>query len=69
MKTETIYDNTLEAVRNIVRGFFCGYMSGMLDRRQPEWRQRKDAKIVKQVAAEAYEHFASHFGSVAKVRG
>lgn len=46
---------------DIVRGFFCGYMSGKLDRRYPRWRQEPDPQQVRAIIMEAYPDVANIF--------
>ena len=60
--TKPLNDKVLHsAITDIVRGFFCGYISGKLDRRQPRWRQAPDAQLVRAVIMEAYPDVANVF--------
>lgn len=53
-----------QLLSDIVAGFFCGFMSGVLDRRQPSWRFAKDPKIVKEAITDYFDHFAIHFCNI-----
>lgn len=50
-----------EAIADVVRGFFRGFMTGRLDKRSPQWRQERDAKLVRSIIMEDYQHVAGVF--------
>lgn len=53
-----------QLLSDIVKGFFCGFLSGVLDRRQPSWRFEQNSKLVKQVIADYFDCFAVYFCNV-----
>ena len=54
-----------EILKDIISGFYCGFISGILDRRKPAWRNNEnDAVLIKQIASDYYEHFSIFFCNV-----
>ena len=50
-----------DAVADVVRGFFHGFMAGRLDRQYPKWRNQPDARLVRALAMESYPRMAATF--------
>ena len=45
--------------------FYGGFISGILDKRKPAWRNNEnDAVLIKQIASDYYEHFSIFFCNV-----
>ena len=54
-----------DAVADVVRGFFHGFMAGRLDRQYPKWRNQPDARLVRALAMESYPRMAATFCHIA----
>jgi hypothetical protein len=56
--------NKYKLTASMVRGFFVGFFSGLLDSKVPDWKKNKDARVLKKLAAEHYETIHGHFANV-----
>ena len=45
--------NKYKLTASMVRGFFVGFFSGLLDSKVPDWKKNKDARVLKKLAADA----------------
>lgn len=56
--------NKYKVTTSMVRGFFEGFFSGLIDSKAKNAEEKKDVRFVKQLVAEYYESVSSHFVTV-----